>query len=506
MANCYPYQVHVVPRRELRPQWVWKQDVWMHWHQARDAKLPWPEHGDHLWYVPAKAGSGGGGGSGGDGGGGGSGSQALPKSPNGSGGGGRKRSQPAAGATDDSAASEQGSSHRAQIRKVHEKGSSPLLHRGPASTSKKAKARAGEGGGGGGESAWGGGEGGEGADMETSSPGKSSVRGRSNYAPPPPQPHQLCIAHGLSAAAGITGSTDGAGAGRKGAAGTGAWPNKEGVGSWRLPTGVAPPSLAFPSAEAARAFVRTYVSLIQPVADKQLPSVATKAAPAGGKDRSCTELLWHIPAGRHVRVRVSREHNGLGLPTGLEIECAVVALDETSGLLLYPPDACGTLFTPSRLVTMINCGAKWKQATRLVPLEPEGKLRSWEAMQVATEKQQDAARGCEQGGHGTTTGASLGVEQEQEESEESSTEAAAARVLDLADALRAAVEEESPVFSPLSAPCAELPPWCQPGEPAAAHAAAAPAPDAAEEDAPHDAPAWEEPWGEAAGMGQEASL
>jgi len=403
----------------------------------------------------------------------------------------RSHSQPAAGATDDSAAFESGSSH--------------LPYRGPSSTSKKAKAKAGQGSGGGGESTWGGGEGGEGgegADMETSSPGKSSVRGRANYAPPPPQPHQLCIAHGLSAAAGNPGSTDGAGGagGRQGAAGTGAWPNKEGVGSWRLPTGVAPPSLAFPSAEAARAFVRTYVSVIQSVGDKQLPSVATKPAP-GGKDRSCTELMWHMPAGRHVRVRVSREHNGLGLRTGLEIDCAVVALDETSGLLLYPPDACGTLFTPSRLVTMINCGAKWKQATRLVPLEPEGKLRSWEAMQVAAEKQQDAARGCAQGVNGTSTGASAhsvsqGVEQEQEESEEGSTEG---RVLDLADALRAAVEEEAPAFSPLSAPCAELPPWCQP---TAAHAAAAPAPDAAEEDAPHDASAWEEPRGEAAGMGQ----
>ena len=59
--HCCPHQVHVVPRHELRPQWVWTQDEWMHWHQARDAKLPWPEHGDHSWYVPAKAGSGGGG-------------------------------------------------------------------------------------------------------------------------------------------------------------------------------------------------------------------------------------------------------------------------------------------------------------------------------------------------------------------------------------------------------------------------------------------------------------
>jgi hypothetical protein len=107
--------------------------------------------------------------------------------------------------------------------------------------------------------------------------------------------------------------------------------------------------------------------------------------------------------------------------------------------------------------------------------------------------------------NGTSTGASAhsvsqGVEQEQEESEEGSTDG---RVLDLADALRAAVEEEAPAFSPLSAPCAELPPWCQP---TAAHAAAAPAPDAAEEDAPHDASAWEEPRGEAAGMEQEARL
>jgi hypothetical protein len=105
--------------------------------------------------------------------------------------------------------------------------------------------------------------------------------------------------------------------------------------------------------------------------------------------------------------------------------------------------------------------------------------------------------------NGTSTGASAHPVSQGEESEESFTEAAAARVLDLADALRAAVEEESPAFSPLSAPCAELPPWCQP---TAAHAAAAPAPDAAEEDAPHDASAWEEPRGEAAGMGQEARL
>ena len=57
---------------------------------------------------------------------------------------------------------------------------------------------------------------------------------------------------------------------------------------------------------------------------------------------------------------------------GEEVNALVVSLDSIHSLLLYPPHARGSLFSPSRLTNLLTSGSKWKQSMRIPSRDATG--------------------------------------------------------------------------------------------------------------------------------------
>ena len=118
------------------------------------------------------------------------------------------------------------------------------------------------------------------------------------------------------------------------------------------PGTAAPPRVCFSSQDTGTLFVRAW-----------LHEAFTRS------DKAMHKIMWHFPNGSTVYIMCTRTNNLLGLNVGEVLQCMLVSLDGQRALLLYPPNASGSLFTPTHLVQSLvaprSKGSGWQASCRI---------------------------------------------------------------------------------------------------------------------------------------------